>query len=118
MTDTPRPAMAEEDALEAREPAGYRQSDASIRQHILGQLALAEGLDASAITVEVKDCEVTLSGSVRCYADMQRVEALACAIDGVKVVRNGLASIEPAPRAVAGRPVGSAPKMGKPGYES
>jgi len=118
MTDTPRPAMAEEDALEAREPAGYRQSDASVRQHILGQLALAEGIDASAITVEVKDCEVTLSGSVRCYADMQRVEALACACDGVKLVRNGLVSIEPAPHAVAGRPVGSAPKMGKPGYES
>ena len=117
MADTPRTAMAEEDALEAREPAGYRQSDASIRQHILGQLALAEGLDASAITVEVKDCEVTLSGSVRCYADMQRVEALACAIDGVKVVRNGLTSVEPPPRAIDGMPVGTASKMGKPGYE-
>ena len=77
MTDTPRPAMAEEDALEAREPAGYRQSDASVKEQILRQLALAEGLDASAITVEVKDCEVTLSGSVRCYADMQRAEELA-----------------------------------------
>ena len=78
---------------------------------------LAEGLDASGITVEVKDCEATLSGSVRCYADMQRVEQLACAIAGVKQVRNGLASIEPPPHAVADRPVGSAPKMGKPGYE-
>ena len=118
MADTPRTAMAEEDALEVREPAGYRQSDASVKEQILRQLALAEGLDASAITVEVKECEVTLSGSVRCYADMQRAEELACAVAGVKQVRNGLASIEPAPRAVAGRPVGSAPKMGKPGYES
>jgi hypothetical protein len=48
---------------------------------------------------------------------MQRVEELACAIEGVKQVRNGLASIEPPPRAIAGSPVGSAPKMGKPGYE-
>jgi osmotically-inducible protein OsmY len=117
MVDTPRTALAEEDALEAREPAGYRQSDATVKEQILRQLALAEGLDVSGVTVEVKDCEATLSGSVRCYADMQRVEQLVCAIAGVKQVRNGLASIEPAPDAVASRPVGSAPKMGKPGYE-
>jgi hypothetical protein len=98
--------MAEEDALEAREPAGYRHSDASVKEQILRQLALAEGLDVSSITVEVKDCEVTLSGSVRCYADMQRVQ-----------VRNGLTSVEPPPRAVAGGPAGTASKMGKPGYE-
>lgn len=117
MADTPRTDLAEEDALEAREPAGYRQSDAGLREEILRQLALAEGLDASGITVDVKDCEATLSGSVRCYADMQRAEALACAIPGVKQVRNGLASVEPAPHAAPGRPVGSASKMGKPGYE-
>ena len=32
MADTPRTATAEEDALEAREPAGYRQSDASLKE--------------------------------------------------------------------------------------
>jgi osmotically-inducible protein OsmY len=117
MADTSRTAMAEEDALEAREPAGYRHSDASVKDQILRQLALAEGLDACGITVEAQSCEVTLSGSVRCYADMQRVEALACAIDGVKQVRNGLTSVEPPPRAIDGKPVGTASKMGKPGYE-
>ena len=70
----------------------------------------------SAIAVEVQGCEVTLSGSVRCYADMQRAEAIACAVEGVKLVRNGLASVEP-PQAVDGGPAGTAPKMGKPGYE-
>ena len=117
MADTSRTAMAEEDALEAREPAGYRHSDASVKEQILRQLALAEGLDVGSITVEVKDCEVTLSGSVRCYADMQRVEELACAIEGVKLVRNGLTSVEPPPQTVAGGPAGTASKMGKPGYE-
>jgi len=73
--------------VEAREPAGYRHSDRALKERILRQLALAEGLDASSITVEVKDCEVTLSGSVRCSPDMQRVEELACAIEGVKLVR-------------------------------
>jgi osmotically-inducible protein OsmY len=117
MASTPRTTLAEEDALEAREPAGYRQSDASIREQILRQLALAEGLDTSGLTVDVKDCEVTLIGSMGCYADMQKVEELACAIEGVKQVRNALASRAPGPRAVARRPVGSASKMGKPGYE-
>ena len=119
MVDTPRAPETEEYALEAREPAGYRLSDASIKEQILRQLALKEGLDAGGITVEVRDCEVTLSGSVRCYADMQRVEELACAIEGVKLARNGLTSLEPASSEVDGeQPVGAASKMGKPGYES
>ena len=70
------------------------------------------------IVVELRDGEVTLSGRVPCYADMQRVEELACAIDGVKLVRNGLTSLEPAPPAIDdGQPAGAASKMGKPGYE-
>ena len=50
---------------------------------------------------------------------MQRVEELACAIEGVKLARNGLTSLEPASPEVDGeQPVGAASKMGKPGYES
>ena len=117
MVDRRRVGAAEEEyAQEAREPAGYRLSDASIREQILRQLAQGEGLDA--IMVELREGEVMLSGSVRCYADMQRVEELACAIDGVKLVRNGLTSLEPAPPADDdGQPAGAASKMGKPGYE-
>ena len=103
MADTSRTAAAEEDALESREPAGYRHSDASVKERILRQLALEKGLDASSIMVELQDCEVTLNGSVRCYADMQRAEALACAIEGVKLVRNGLTSVEPPPQGHAER---------------
>jgi osmotically-inducible protein OsmY len=118
MVDTPRAPATEEDAPEAREPAGYRFSDASIKEQILRQLAGEKGLDAGGITVEVRDCEVALSGSVLCYADMQRVEKLACAIEGVKLARNGLTSLEPAsPEVDGGQPVGAASKMGKPGYE-
>ena len=86
MVDIHRVDAAEEGyAPEAREPAGYRLSDASIKEQIFRQLALGEGLDAGGITVEVRDGEVTLSGSARCYADMQRIEELACAIEGVKL---------------------------------
>ena len=68
--------------------------------------------------VELRDGEVTLSDRVPCYADMQRVEELACAIDGVKLARNGLTSLEPAsPEVDGGQPAGAASKMGKPGYE-
>jgi osmotically-inducible protein OsmY len=118
MVDPSRtPLTDEEDALEAREPAGYRQSDASIKEQILRDLALDEDLDASGITVDVHDGEVTLNGRVRRYADTQRVEEHACAIKGVKLVRNGLTSVEPPPLAVDGAAVGAAPKMGKPRYE-
>ena len=118
MVDTPRARATEEYAPEAREPAGYRLSDASINEQILRQLAREEALDVGGITVEVRDGEVTLSGSVRCYADMQRVEELACAIEGVKLARNGLTSLEPAsPEVDGGQPAGAASKMGKPGYE-
>jgi len=118
MVDTPRASETEEYASEAREPAGYRLSDASIKEQILRQLAREEALDVGGITVEVRDGEVTLSGSVRCYADMQRVEELACAIEGVKLARNGLTSLEPAsPEVDGGQPAGAASKMGKPGYE-
>ena len=119
MVDSRRVAAAEEEyAQEAREPAGYRLSDASIKEQILRQLALGEGLDAGGIMAEVRDGEVTLSGSARCYADMQRIEELICAIEAVKLLRNGLTSLEPAARVGdGGAPAGAASKMGKPGYE-
>jgi osmotically-inducible protein OsmY len=119
MVDIRRVDAAEEGyAPEAREPAGYRLSDASIKEQILRQLTLVDGFDAGAITIEVRDGEVTLSGSARCYADMQRIEELVCAIEAVKLVRNGLTSLEPATRAVEdGESAGAASKMGKPGYE-
>ena len=119
MVDSRRVAAAEEEyAQEAREPAGYRLSDASIKEQILRQLANDKGCDAAGIIVELAGGEVTLSGSVRCYGDMQRAEELACAIDGVKLVRNGLASVEPAPPADDdAQAAGAASKMGKPGYD-
>jgi osmotically-inducible protein OsmY len=118
MIDTDRAAEAEEYAPEAREPAGYHHSDASLKQQVCRVLAQADGLDASGIVVEVQDGEVTLGGRVRHCADMQRAEQLACATAGVKLVRNGLTPVEPSPEAIGGKqPAGAAPKMGKPGFE-
>ena len=55
---------------------------------------------------------------MRHCADMQRAEQLACATEGVKLVRNGLTPVELSPDAIDGKqPVGAAPKMGKPDFE-
>ncbi len=118
MIDADRAVEAEEYAPEAREPAGYHHSDASLKEQVRGVLARADGLDASGIVVEVQGGEATLGGRVRHCADMQRAEQLACATAGVKLVRNGLTPVEPPPEAIDGKqPLGAAPKMGKPGFE-
>ncbi|MPZ32921.1 MAG: BON domain-containing protein [Rhodospirillales bacterium] len=102
---------------EVREPAGYRHPDTDIASELRECLADDVGLDSRGIEVEVKDGEVTLSGTVRHCADMKRAEAHACAVRGVVLVRNGLQPKEPSPSPAPEQPAGAAAKMGKPGYE-
>src|SRR5437879_9106108 len=92
-TDTP--PVAEEYSPEAHEPAGYRLSDADIKEQVCRRLAEDAELDASGITVDVQGGEVTLSGSVRRCADMQKAENDASMAEGVKLVRNRLIAEEP-----------------------
>jgi osmotically-inducible protein OsmY len=118
MADTKPVTAAEEYVPEVREPAGYRLSDADIREQIHRRLAQEDGLDVSGIAIDVQNGEVTLRGHVRQCVDMQRVEQLAGETEGVRLVRNGLVLDQPPSEAVDGdKPVGAAPKMGKPGYE-
>ena len=107
----------EDHAPEVREPGGYRHSDADIDRELRECLADDVGLDSRGIEVEVKNGEVTLSGSVRNCTDMKRAEGHACAIPGVVLVRNGLQPAEPLPAPQPEQPDGAAAKMGKPGYE-
>jgi osmotically-inducible protein OsmY len=111
------PSAAEEYAPEAREPAGFRLTDAAIKDQVYRRLIGDAELDAARIVIEVKDGEVTLSGAVRQCLDMQKAEQHACAVDGVKVLRNRLTTDAPLPGIDPQRPAGAAPKMGKPGYE-
>lgn len=108
---------SEDHLPEVREPAGYRHSDADIARELRDCLADDVGLDSRDIEVEVRNGEVTLSGTVRHSADMQRAEAHACAISGVVLVRNGLQAKEPLPGPAPEQRSGAAAKMGKPGYE-
>ena len=71
-----------------RGPKGYQRSDERIREDINEALTDDEMLDASDIQVEVRDCEVTLSGTVLNREDKRRAEDLVEDISGVRHVQN------------------------------
>jgi osmotically-inducible protein OsmY len=116
MGETQRPA-ADDHLPEVREPGGYCRADNDIAREIRERLADDVGLDASAIEIEVKGCEVTMRGIVRQCADAKRAEAHACAVSGVKIVRDELQSPQPTGDAATQEAAGAAAKMGKPTYE-
>ena len=73
-----------------RGPSGYKRSDARISEDIHDRLTDDDELDASTIQVEVKDGEVTLSGTVADRGDKHRAERLAERVTGVDHVQNNL----------------------------
>lgn len=73
-----------------RGPRGYRRSDERIREDVSDRLADDAWLDASSIDVEVKEGEVTLSGTVASRGDKRRAEDLADSCSGVGHLQNNL----------------------------
>lgn len=71
-------------------PKGYTRSDERIREDVSDRLSDDDMLDASDITVSVKDCEVTLEGLVDSRAAKRAAEDCAEACSGVKHVQNNL----------------------------
>lgn len=71
-------------------PRGYRRSDQRIREDVCDALTDDAQLDASDLEVEVKDGEVTLSGTVASRSDKRHAESVAEMITGVKDVYNHL----------------------------
>jgi len=69
-------------------PKGYRRSDERIREDVCDLLSDDPRIDASNLEVAVKECEVTLSGTVNSRYDKRLVEDLAEGISGVKDVHN------------------------------
>jgi osmotically-inducible protein OsmY len=116
MSET-RPSILEEYVSEVREPAGFRRPDSDIAQEVRHALEDDVGLDARAIRVQVADGKVTLAGTVRCCADMQRAEVHACAVVGAQSVVNALQPLDGTVDCDAGSDEGAAAKMGKPDYE-
>ena len=73
-----------------RGPSGYKRSDARISEDIHDRLTDDHDLDASTIQVEVKDGEVTLSGTVADREDKHRAERIVERVIGVDHVQNNL----------------------------
>jgi hypothetical protein len=73
-----------------RGPKGYRRSDERIREDVCECLSADDRVDASDIDVTVRNCEVTLSGTVISREQKRRAEDLIERIAGVKDVNNGL----------------------------
>lgn len=73
-----------------RGPKGYRRSDERVREDVCECLTDDPWVDASNISVNVQDCEVTLSGTVNSRDEKRRAEALVERVSGVKDVHNQL----------------------------
>jgi hypothetical protein len=73
-----------------RGPKGYQRPDERIREDINEALTDDETLDASDISVEVSNCEVTLSGTVLNRDDKRRAEDIAEDVSGVRHVQNDI----------------------------
>jgi osmotically-inducible protein OsmY len=71
-----------------RGPQGYRRSDERITEDINEELTQDPELDASGISVEVKNGEVVLKGQVPDRESKRRAEEIAESCSGVKDVQN------------------------------
>jgi hypothetical protein len=71
-------------------PKGYVRSDARIREDVCDRLTDDDEVDASDISVTVREAEVTLEGSVSDRHIKHRAEEIAEAVSGVRDVTNRL----------------------------
>lgn len=69
-------------------PTGYQRSDERIRELVCESLTDDDQIDASHIEVNVKNGEVTLTGSVENRHAKRDAEDCACSISGVRDVQN------------------------------
>jgi osmotically-inducible protein OsmY len=73
-----------------RGPKDYKRSDDRIREDVSERLEQDHGVDASEITVEVRDGEVVLSGTVSDRDQKRRAEECVESCSGVRDVTNNL----------------------------
>ena len=73
-----------------RGPRDYQRSDERIREEISDRMTDDDNLDPSEITIQVKQGEVTLIGTVTTRDQKRRAEDLAESISGVREVTNNI----------------------------
>lgn len=79
-----------EENFRGRGPKGYRRSDERVRDEVCEALTEDSFVDATDVTVEVKDGEVTLTGAVPSREQKRRASACAEHVGGVRDVFNQL----------------------------
>lgn len=77
-------------SLRGKGPKGYRRSDERIKEEVSDKLMQHDEIDASEITVMVKDCEVTLQGTVEDRHQKRLAEEIIEELPGVEDVNNQL----------------------------
>ena len=86
------PGGAFDDLMQAsqrgRGPKAYRRSDELLNEIICQQLTDDPFIDARDITVEVKNCEVTLRGTVETREQKYAIEDLVADVAGVTEIHN------------------------------
>ena len=90
MQDYPGGALEQMLALShrGRGPKGYRRSDARLTEIICDLLTEAADIDASEVSVEVRDCDVTLEGTVPVRRMKHAIEDLVAGVSGVDEIHN------------------------------
>jgi hypothetical protein len=73
-----------------RGPKGYKRSDERIKEDVCERLTRDPEVDASEIEVQVKDGEVTLTGTVESRDQKRRAEDVIENVSGVREVNNQL----------------------------
>lgn len=73
-----------------RGPKGYQRSDERLKEQVSDHLMDDDEIDASEITVEVKDGEATLTGTVSSRDEKRAAEQCVEAVSGVREVINQL----------------------------
>jgi hypothetical protein len=73
-----------------RGPKGYKRSDERIKEDVCDRLSMDDEVDASDITVSVRNGEVTLDGSVETRKMKHRAEDIAESVSGVSDVHNNV----------------------------
>lgn len=82
--------LSDEGPHRGRGPKGYQRSDSRIHEDICERLTNDPFIDASEIEVDVREREVTLSGSVASRGLRRRAEDLAELVSGITHVQNNL----------------------------
>lgn len=71
-------------------PKGYKRSDDRIKEDVCDRLSMDDDVDASDITVTVRNGEVTLDGSVETRRMKHRAEDIAEDVSGVTDIHNNV----------------------------